>query len=232
MGAYVASVPFARIKGTRKAWAAYMETIVPLLMRIFFAASIGFEIPPLVGGSVGWSFESFWLGLIFAIVAIVGKCSTGLYTYSKPKSLSNMLVLGTAMCGRGEFSFLIISLTSKAGIINVSDYAAIVVGLLLTTLIAPVLFITALKFSSNQPQEADMPEAMVEDRIFVDQSSIRGSFASVMGSYVSPRFDTQFSMINPTESRFGTQFSNVSGETSRFGTKFFNAGEKFGTFQS
>eukprot|EP00475_Leptophrys_vorax_P007896 TRINITY_DN15028_c0_g1_i1.p1 TRINITY_DN15028_c0_g1~~TRINITY_DN15028_c0_g1_i1.p1 ORF type:complete len:543 (-),score=135.44 TRINITY_DN15028_c0_g1_i1:1383-3011(-) len=197
LGAYVAAVPFARIRGTLKAWKAYMEVIVPWLMRIFFAATIGFTIPPLVGNSVGWSLRSLWLGAIFAVLAIIGKCSTGLYTYNRPKNFSNMMILGTAMCGRGEFSYLIISMAAAQNIVSVGDYAATVVGLLLTTLLSPILFILALKTAPQDGKAAEFAKGLRhEEKNILDGGgnwsrtsgdSVGGG--SLRGTYIPPKYD-------------------------------------------
>jgi Kef-type K+ transport system membrane component KefB len=202
LGAYVAAVPFARIRGTLKAWKAYMEIIVPWLMRIFFAATIGFTIPPLVGSSVGWSFRSLWLGAIFAVLAIIGKCFTGLYTYNRPKNFSNMMILGTAMCGRGEFSYLIISMAAAQNIVSVGDYAATVVGLLLTTLFSPILFITALKTAPKEGKAAELARnlrneehGMLGGTNNYSRNSTDNS-VSVRGTYLPPSMDRENSMTH------------------------------------
>eukprot|EP00475_Leptophrys_vorax_P039876 TRINITY_DN7299_c0_g1_i1.p2 TRINITY_DN7299_c0_g1~~TRINITY_DN7299_c0_g1_i1.p2 ORF type:complete len:638 (+),score=155.24 TRINITY_DN7299_c0_g1_i1:285-1916(+) len=151
LGAYIAAIPFAKIPAAKHAWEHYVAKIVPWLMRVFFSATIGFTIPSLVTAT-GWTLRAFGIGAVLAIIAILGKMSTGLYSWQ-----SNLrAVIGTSMCGRGEFSFLIINQSAVLGTVLVEEFVATIIGLLLTTIISPFMFIYAFKRVSDEwpPKDA------------------------------------------------------------------------------
>jgi len=104
------------------------------LARLFFAATIAFEIPlkQMFAG------ESIVLGLILGAIAVFGKVLCGVGTY--PKLIQDGPAVGIAMLGRGEFGFLIASQAYAAGLLTMSQYASSVWGVLIPTLLTPVLF--------------------------------------------------------------------------------------------
>jgi hypothetical protein len=120
-------------------------------MRVFFSATIGFTIPSLVN-AVGWTPRAFGIGVVLAIIAIIGKMSTGLYSWQP----NLRFVIGTSMCGRGEFSFLIINQSALLGVVVVEEFVATIIGLLITTIVSPFMFIYAFKKVSHEwpPKEA------------------------------------------------------------------------------
>lgn len=82
----------------------FSEFFIPLLVHLIYSvffSSIGFLIPL----SVFFDWSSFGWGLLYSLIAIVGKLFTGLLSYDWK---NNALVVGWAMVGRGELGILLV----------------------------------------------------------------------------------------------------------------------------
>lgn len=160
LGAFLAAIPLSQFDMAKPTWNFYMHVISPWTVRIFFAATIGFAVPKLIGAeSVGWNWRALWFGILLSLTGILGKCFVGVFTYNRPKTYSSMLLLGLAMCGRGEFSFLIIGQAAKLDIVSEQDYAAAITGLLITAIISPLLFRWTLSHRENSESQTNLVKA-------------------------------------------------------------------------
>ena len=111
-------------------------------MRVFFAASIGFQVPleTLGNGTV------IWQGLVFTL-ALTGKIAVGFMVPNfnnvplrfSDAHLRDCLITGFSMAAEGEFAFVIAVFAVDEGIISVDLYASIVLAVLLSTIIPPFL---------------------------------------------------------------------------------------------
>jgi hypothetical protein len=77
-------------------------TIMTWLLRLFFACTIGFEIPIKSFGNL----VVIEYGMILSL-AVVGKLVTG-WLAPPPHTLEKTLTVGFAMAAWGEFSFIVV----------------------------------------------------------------------------------------------------------------------------
>jgi Kef-type K+ transport system membrane component KefB len=109
-----------------------MQPIVHLFSPIFFVA-IGLSLDL---SQVSWSSGFVWtlMGSLF-VVAVLGKLFSGFLI--KGESYSSKLVIGTAMIPRGEVGLIFANVGLTAGVFKADVYAAIILVIALTTLVAP-----------------------------------------------------------------------------------------------
>lgn len=129
-------------------------------MRIFFAASIGFQVPikDFADGKV------IGYGLLFTL-ALTGKLAVGFLVPNfnntdkfRGLHLRDCLVTGCSMAAEGEFAFVIAVFSVDAGLIHPDLYASIVLAVLISTIIPPF----ALRFTIsyyNRLQEKIVQQA-------------------------------------------------------------------------
>lgn len=104
MGAFIAGLGFCTSHELHVEFVRQFKRLLQWLMRIFFAASIGFQVPITHFGNV----EVIWKGLVF-LVALLGKLAVGFlapnFTQSKQftgSHLRDCLVVGFSMAAEGE----------------------------------------------------------------------------------------------------------------------------------
>jgi hypothetical protein len=117
------------------------KRVMQWLLRIFFAASIGFQVPIQKFGS--WTV--ILQGLAFTI-ALLGKVAVGFMVPNfspgkrfKGLHLRDCLVVGCSMAAEGEFAFIIAVFAVTNGMTSPELYASVVLAVLLSTIIAPFL---------------------------------------------------------------------------------------------
>jgi hypothetical protein len=146
-------------------------------MRIFFAASIGFQVPIKDFGSgivIGY-------GLLFTI-ALTGKLAVGFLVPNfnntdkfRGLHLRDCLVTGFSMAAEGEFAFVIAVFAKDQNLISADLYASIVLAVLISTIIPPF----ALRFTISHYNK--MAEKMVQNAEEMERAR-----ASVTGEGLSP----------------------------------------------
>lgn len=121
------------------------------LLRIFFAASIGFQVPVKMFGNsrvVAWGFAFY--------VAVLGKLPVGLYApkYAEgtPKDypfspyVRDVVITSVAMTCRGEFSFIIAAFGIGELLLDAELYSAIIFAVLLSSITSPIFLTLILKY--------------------------------------------------------------------------------------
>lgn len=135
LAGYLTGVAFAQVPSDtgKEPWRNHVKVHIEWLSMLFFAATIGFVIPlkDLFAAS------SLGVGALLATVAVLGKlmCGIGLLPH-----VADGLAVGVAMLGRGEFGFLIASQARASGLLNARIYAATTWGVLVPTLVTPLIF--------------------------------------------------------------------------------------------
>jgi Kef-type K+ transport system membrane component KefB len=131
---YFTGVAFAATSSelSTEPWRTHVSPLIPWLFLLFFASTIGFSIP------IGVLFKSSALvrGLLLAFAAIVGKFACGL---AVPRLRDDGIAVAVSMQGRGDFGFLIAAESFKLGLIDEDLYAATVWGVLVPTLLTPLV---------------------------------------------------------------------------------------------
>ena len=141
------------------AWKHHVVVHIHWLVLLFFAATIGFVIPIRSLFNV----DSLALGAVLAAVATLGKllCGVGAGNFR------DGVAVGVAMLGRGEFGFLIATSARASGVVSESLYAATIWGVLVPTLLTPVLFGFAFRWRKNraEPRVPSSTESDVDSRV-------------------------------------------------------------------
>lgn len=101
LGAFLGGLQFCELASMKEVWHAQVKRIQTWLLRLFFAATVGFLIPV----RHLWTPRVWSLGCLL-LVPTVGKIQTGLL--AKPLTRDAFLTVAAAMSARGEFSFLVV----------------------------------------------------------------------------------------------------------------------------
>ena len=130
LGSFITGVMFSDVIETQKIWKHQLKRILKLLMKFFFASTVGFAIP--IHSIL--SITAFWQGLVIAVTAgFIGKCLTSL-------KMNKGMAIGIAMAGRGEFAFLMAETFYKKNLINAELYSCLLWSLLVTIIFTPIFF--------------------------------------------------------------------------------------------
>ena len=139
MGAFLSGLVFCRNHDVHVRFVSQFKRLLQWLMRIFFAASIGFQVPIQDFGDgkvIGY-------GLLFCL-ALTGKLAVGFLVpnfnnVEKYRSLHlrDCLITGCSMAAEGEFAFVIAVFSKDQGLISADLYASIVLAVLISTIIPP-----------------------------------------------------------------------------------------------
>lgn len=141
MGAFVAGLAFCTSHELHAIFVRQFKRLLQWLMRIFFAASIGFQVPikDLFQGHV------LAQGMVY-LFALLGKLAVGFMVpnFTQAKSftkwhLRDCLTTGFSMAAEGEFAFVIAVFSVENGLIDADTYASVVLAVLLSTIIPPFL---------------------------------------------------------------------------------------------
>jgi len=134
LGGYLAGIAFASVSIIPDVYEKQVKRIMYWTARLFFSATIAFEVPL----KVMFTGKAIGLGLCLGLIGVFGKVICGLGTY--PRIKEDSLAVGVAMLGRGEFGFLIAAQALKWNLINGNQAASAYWGVLIPTLVTPILF--------------------------------------------------------------------------------------------
>ena len=119
MGAFVAGLAFCTSHDLHALFVRQFKRVLQWLMRIFFAASIGFQVPIKDFGDP----TVIWQGLVFTL-ALTGKLAVGFLVpnFTQSASFTNhhlrdCLITGFSMAAEGEFAFVIAVFSVDTGIL-------------------------------------------------------------------------------------------------------------------
>jgi len=156
MGSSVAGLTFCGSSGLHHVFVHQFKRVLQWFMRIFFAASIGFQVPirhfsdPTI----------IWRGFVYTI-ALMGKLAVGLMVPNfttggrfRGNHLRDCLVTGFSMASEGEFAFVIAVFAVNGGLIDPDLYASVVLAVLLSTIFPPFLLRFTISYFSQKNLEA------------------------------------------------------------------------------
>jgi hypothetical protein len=153
-GAFLAGMSFSQIHSAHDAFIKNTHQLMMWLLRVFFAASIGFQIPITRFGSgyvIGWGFALY--------LAVLMKLPLGYFVpkfQESPKGASfnpytrDLVVTGLAMSCRGEFSFIIASFGLSEGLYGPDLYSAVVWAVLISCASSPFLLLNSIKYFNKK----------------------------------------------------------------------------------
>lgn len=163
MGAFLAGLVFCTDHELHVEFVSQFKRTLQWLMRIFFASTIGFQVPITEFANV----KIIWQGLVFTL-SLLGKLGVGFLVPNFTQSpkftgthLRDCLIVGCSMAAEGEFAFVIAAFSVDKGIIDKELYSSIVLAILLSTIIAPFsLRFTISYFNKRALHEVEMAEEM------------------------------------------------------------------------
>jgi len=165
MGCFVAGLTFCSFDELHQAFVRQFKRVLQWLMRIFFAASIGFQVPIQSFNDI----EVIWQGLVYTL-ALIGKVAVGFMVPNfsmdmrfTGKHLRDCLITGFSMAAEGEFAFVIAVFAVGDGLIDKSLYAKVVLAVLLSTIIPPFLLRFTISYYNKKGEEAVENAAKEED---------------------------------------------------------------------
>jgi len=162
MGCFLAGLVFCTDHHLHVEFVDQFKRVLQWLMRIFFASTIGFQVPIKNFGSA----KIILHGLFFT-VALLGKLVVGfLVPNFNPREknftgfhLRDCLLVGCSMAAEGEFAFVIAAAAVDQKIIDPDLYSSVVLAILLSTIIAPFsLRYTITYFNKRTIEKVDKVE--------------------------------------------------------------------------
>lgn len=154
MGAFVAGLSFCTSHSLHEEFVRQYKRVLQWLMRIFFAASIGFQVPIKDFGQG----KIIWQGLVFT-GALLGKLAVGFmvpnFTQSRNFTglhLRDCLITGFSMAAEGEFAFVIAVFAVDQGLIDKDLYASVVLAVLISTILPPFLLRFTISYYDKKMQ--------------------------------------------------------------------------------
>lgn len=163
MGAFLSGLAFCQSIELRAIFTCQFKRVLSWLMRIFFAASIGFQVPitDFANGTV------FWQGLVFTL-ALTGKLAVGFLVPNFTKSpdfkgahLRDILITGCTMAAEGEFAFVIAVFSVDNGLTSKDLYASVVLAVLISAIVPPFGLRYVLGANWGEEDEGDTDEASI-----------------------------------------------------------------------
>ncbi|CAJ1966557.1 unnamed protein product [Cylindrotheca closterium] len=165
MGCFVAGLTFCSFHELHHAFVRQFKRLLQWLMRIFFAASIGFQVPVQSFNDA----EVIWQGLVYTL-ALIGKVGVGFMVPNfsidarfTGKHLRDCLITGFSMAAEGEFAFVIAVFAVGDGLFDKKLYAKVVLAVLLSTIVPPFLLRFTISYYNKKGEEAVEDAAKEED---------------------------------------------------------------------
>ena len=170
MGAFLAGLVFCSNAPAHHMFVSQFKRVMQWLLRIFFAASIGFQVPiqMFANGQV------LLQGLAFTC-ALSGKVVVGFMVpnFSSSKNfrglhLRDCLVVGLSMMAEGEFAFVIAVFAVANDMISQELYASVVLAVLVSTVIGPFFLRYTISYFNKQIESAvygESADALLEKEL-------------------------------------------------------------------
>jgi Kef-type K+ transport system membrane component KefB len=119
LGAFLGGLCFCSLSSVQHVWHREVEKILSWLIRVFFACTIGFEVP----------IRDLWTGPVLAraavfMIAAFGKIATGLF--ARPLTAVEASKIGFAMSAWGEFAFIVATASRSAGTLGHEEFSAVI----------------------------------------------------------------------------------------------------------
>jgi len=167
MGSFLAGLSFCHSDGLHHLFVRQFKRILQWLMRIFFASTIGFQVPIKDFGDA----KIIWQGLVFCLSWLIGKIAVGFLVpnFSVNKKFTgnhfrDCLVTGFSMAAEGEFAFVIAVFAVDKELIGKDLYASLVFAVLISTIIPPFALRFTISYYNKKGEEAVAQAAEQEEQ--------------------------------------------------------------------
>lgn len=167
MGAFIAGLTFCHSDGLHHQFVRQFKRILQWLMRIFFASTIGFQVPIKDFADA----KIIWQGLVFCLSWLIGKVAVGFMVpnFSQSKNFTgnhfrDCMITGFSMAAEGEFAFVIAVFAVDQGLIDADLYASLVLAVLISTIIPPFALRYTISYYNRKGEEAVAKAAEQEEQ--------------------------------------------------------------------
>lgn len=170
-GAFLAGASFSQVDGAYEKFKFHTDAIKEWLLRIFFAATIGFQVP------IELFHETYVIGMGFALwascVAIKSVVAVFVPRFEETEKGAiydpykrDVLVTGLSMTCRGEFSMIIAAFALSEGVIDPEMYAAVVLAVLISAVTSPFMLLKSINhFKSLQEKQLQATDPLKSDGV-------------------------------------------------------------------
>jgi len=147
-GAFLAGLSACQDSHASRAYNQQLAIIIQWLMRIFFGATIAFQIPIQLFNNLTVIGNGFLLSLSLLGKVMTGPLLTPVIATDGRRwdghHLRDCAIVGLSMAGEAEFAFLLAGFGLSEGLLSQEIYASVVFAILLSTVMSPVLLRTTL----------------------------------------------------------------------------------------
>eukprot|EP00980_Cylindrotheca_fusiformis_P005132 scaffold1087_cov136-Cylindrotheca_fusiformis.AAC.18 len=186
LGAFLAGLAFCQQDGLTVRFQSHFQPLIDWLMRLFFAATIGFQVPLSLFADKNVIAKGFLLSLALLGKVAVGPLLTPVFSYNsnssreestnpqrfKGKHLRDCAVVGFSMAGEAEFAFVLAVFGVTEGVIPPNLYASIVFAILLSSIVSPLLLRAVLAFYPYKEDSEDTVTEELPDRVVYESHGI------------------------------------------------------------
>uniref|UniRef100_A0A0G4HKA1 Cation/H+ exchanger transmembrane domain-containing protein n=1 Tax=Chromera velia CCMP2878 TaxID=1169474 RepID=A0A0G4HKA1_9ALVE len=149
LGVFMTGVIFSSVHSLEASWSVLATPLVEWGTRLFFAATIGLEMPDVTHL---FQWEAFARGVVLFSAGLLGKCCCGFF--GTKLTVGEFCLTSALMNGRGEIAFLIVSVAKET--VDRVDYAAAVWALILLCIATPYLVRFAAKYAEAEEVRLQM----------------------------------------------------------------------------
>eukprot|EP00232_Nephroselmis_pyriformis_P015211 CAMPEP_0182888814 /NCGR_PEP_ID=MMETSP0034_2-20130328/21666_1 /TAXON_ID=156128 /ORGANISM="Nephroselmis pyriformis, Strain CCMP717" /LENGTH=934 /DNA_ID=CAMNT_0025022269 /DNA_START=70 /DNA_END=2871 /DNA_ORIENTATION=+ len=132
LGAFLGGLCFCTLHSVEEIWRRKVRDIMAWLVRVFFACTIGFEVPI----RDLWTAKIVTRAVVF-LLAGIGKLATGFF--ARPLNFRDGATIGWAMSAWGEFAFIVATTARELGSLDEETYGAVILAVLLSTIYSPLM---------------------------------------------------------------------------------------------
>jgi len=169
LGAFVAGLCLCTDHEAHKVWHSSCQRVMTWLLRLFFACTIGFEVPI----RDVWEAEIIQHTWLF-FLCLIGKIATGIFAPSL--DCLEFFKLGFAMSAWGEFAFILATTSKAEGILDEKQFSTITMAVLLSVIVGPICLSYSISLSKKRLAHMQLNEPMLND---VSNSEIADPMASL-----------------------------------------------------
>ncbi|KAL3914568.1 MAG: hypothetical protein SGILL_006051, partial [Bacillariaceae sp.] len=164
-GAFLAGVSFSQLHHVHATFAKSSHEVMIWLLRIFFAATIGFQLR-MRGDKFAIyarSLTSTLLDQCHAVIPVASKFLLGFLTPWFKRDLPDdfpynpywrdFLITSFSMMCRGEFNFVVAAVALRAKLLSPEQYAAIVFAVLVSCIVCPLVLARIIAYYNKKSRE-------------------------------------------------------------------------------
>ena len=161
LGAFLSGLAFCQQPMLDASFRRQFKRLVQWMMRFFFAASIGFQVPVSLFDSGTVIANGFLLSLALLGKVAVGPLLTPVFKTKKGHA-RDVAIVGFSMAGEAEFAFVVAVFGLNEGLIPPDRYASVVWAILMSTVLSPLALRLTLAVSSGEDDGSDDDSSSID----------------------------------------------------------------------